>query len=470
MGDPYDGRARMTSDDTDPTGTVEAGLAALLAAQDEFERAAAAGNDPAAHRPPPRAARSARPGDAGVLSARRLVVAVPVAMLALALLAVALFARGWDEVRRGRAGQVVSETQDPTAPGWEALTTKTPTLLVIQTGADGKPTGFAVLAVSSEKTAGVLVIPPNGSFGIPGIGQVRFDDAYTSAGGITSSKAAIELLLGTGLGEVAVVDAVTWGALIGPTAPIEVENRDAVKIDGKVAYPTGPLALKPEDVGPYLSAGSGGRDEVNHLLRMEMFWRSWLAKIRQTGTADQLPGESGSGLGRFLRDVASRKVTVWSLPSKPIATGASTAFAADEAQLGAVMTELVPFPVSPQPGVRLRAKLLDGTGRYDHGIRVAPAVVAAGTELVAIGNARSFDVSETLLVYFDDEQKAKVEALAAKLGIGKPTRSQSPPVGVDVQVILGADADPLVNRSGQSVVTSPATVVGTTILGGKKRG
>lgn len=464
MSVPYERLAPMISDDTDPAGSVEAGLAALLEAKEDFEHDVEP--EPAPGLWPERrrdvaAGRRWSPGSPAFWR-----YGFPAAMAALALIAFVLFRHGLDDVLKSRSGTPQATNDDPSGPGWEAVTSRTPTLLVVQTGSDDKATGFAVLTLSSDRTGGVLVIPPSAAIPIPGVGAIRFDDSY-ARNGVEGVKASVELLLGAGLGEVAVIDSATWSSLTEPVGSIRVDNRDAVKIDGKVVFGTGSIAVEPADVGRYLSAPSGESD-VNRLLRNENFWRAWIAAVRTSNTADDLPGETDSGIGRFVRGFAEREVQVVSFPSKGAGGGASAVFSADDLTLSAMVTQLIPFPVSPFPGVRLRARLLDGTGKYDHGVHLASSLVQAGTELVAIGNAKSFDVAVTQIVYYDDANAERVKKIASALGVGQATKSATALPGIDVDVILGADADAIMSRQGQPVVTSPPSSVGTTIIGGTR--
>ena len=137
----------------------------------------------------------------------------------------------------------------------------------------------------------------------------------------------------------------------------------------------------------------------------------------------------------------------------------------------ALVAQLIPFPVSPIPGARLRVRILDGTGTLSHGVNAAPLLVKGGGQIDAVGNAMRFDYATTQLVYHDDEQRAAVEKLRAALGVGELVKTERGNDNADVTVILGKDfaASPAASKS--SVLTPPPPAVGTTIIGqGKQSG
>ena len=66
-------------------------------------------------------------------------------------------------------------------------------------------------------------------------------------------------------------------------------------------FPAGPIALQPAQVGPYLAALNPGENELNRLNRNQLFWQAWLKQIAASTAADVIPGETGSGIGLFVR-------------------------------------------------------------------------------------------------------------------------------------------------------------------------
>ena len=133
-----------------------------------------------------------------------------------------------------------------------------------------------------------------------------------------------------------------------------------------------------------------------------------------------------------------RRNTFFTLPVTEASPGPPELYRAPPAVASATVAELVPFPVGP-PGMRPTVRVLDGTGRLDHGETAAVSLGAAGAQVEVIGNAASFDEPITQLVYFDDTTRAEAERLRVALGVGQVVRS-SERSSVDITIILGADA------------------------------
>jgi hypothetical protein len=98
-------------------------------------------------------------------------------------------------------------------------------------------------------------------------------------------------------------------------------------------------------------------------------------------------------------------------------------------------------------------RLLNGTTDDALTTEAARALVAAGAEITIAGNAASFDVAETSLVYTGAEHEPLAVLLAERLGGGRIEEvrpGQDGPVAsddeIDVTVILGDDAGDLIGR------------------------
>lgn len=391
-------------------------------------------------------------------------------VLVLAVLAVPLlFYAGYETVLNSNEGKLVKVPSDPSQPGWEALTEATPTMLVMHVDDQRKPVGLAVLGLTGENTGSILLIPMNTVLQVPGIGPVRVDEAYKRAG-LDGVKLTIEGLLGAGMQETVVLDDKQWADLVTPTAPILVNNRDAVTspTTGRTLFPKGPVALTPEQVGPYLGTSGANDDDFNRLLRNETFWRAWLAKVAAAPDDTlALPGESDTGFGRFVRKLADSQVEVKTLPLEKAGIPGSneTVSVPVKAELDALVAQMIPFPVSPIPGARPRVRILDGVGTLDNGVVAAPLLVQGGGQIDAVGNAVSFDRATTQLIYHEDELLPTVEKLRAALGVGELVKADRGNDNADVTVILGKDFAALPAASKSSVSTSPPTAIGTTIVG-----
>ena len=365
-----------------------------------------------------------------------LVVAVPVLVL-----------MGKDAILDSTGGNLVERVEDPALPGYEALTEPTPTLLVVHERADGSLGSASVLSLTGPTAGGVVVLPPDLVVDVDGQQGQALAQAY-QAGGVDGVRSLVEVELHAAMDEVRLVDDAGWATLTGPLGGVTVDNPDEVVLvaaDGTTAtLPRGELALAPEQVGPYLAAANPGESDVNRMLRIQRLWTGWLQGVAAAeDQAAVIPGELDSGLGRFARALGVAQVEIVTLPVQQLPLPGSDAviFVGVDDEVARLVARLVPFPVGSPPGSRLRVRLLDGTGRLDTGLAGVRGVVSQGGEVPAVGNAASFDVATTQLIYVDEARRAEVERLRDALGVGEVVKSEEVGDAVDVTVILGADAE-----------------------------
>jgi hypothetical protein len=370
----------------------------------------------------------------------------------------ALALAGRDAIEQSRAGRLIGVVTDPTAPGYEVLVEPSPVLLLVQVDAEEHLQAVTFLALSSEETGSALFLPPAVTVERSG-GPVTLQDAW-SAGGLQELTDTVEDLLGVGIADfdetgrllergdpsVLRVDQSLWSQLTAPVAPIEVANPDTVEVfddeGGLVArFAAGGLQLEADAVGVYLAARGSGESDLNRMLRHQVLWEAWIDAVRDDGTDDAVPGETDTGLGRYVRTFA-RGVAGF-VPVRAgtfVVPGADDElYQVDEEWLSQLVAAMVPFPRSPQPGGRPVIDVLDGTGTAGASLRVAKDLARQGAEIRTVGNGPTFDYVETHILYYDAEQGAAAEAMREALGAGATELRENPDEVATVTVILGTD-------------------------------
>ncbi len=254
------------------------------------------------------------------------------------------------------------------------------------------------------------------------------------------------------VGDVTVANASDWEELVAPVGTLTVTNPDNVTVNGARLFNRGSIDITPAQAGIYLRSRNWAEDDTNRLLRQQVFWQAWLAKIAAKGTPDAVPGETDSGIGRFIRTMAATQVDYHVLPVKVQALPDAYAgvFLPLTTEVRPLMAQAVPFPRASPVGSRPLVRILDGTGQLDHGVGVARALAAAGAQIDGIGNASSFTVPTTQIIITGSDRRAQAESLRKTMGFGDIIERQGDAFSsdsVDVTVILGADA------LGQSVTT-----------------
>lgn len=354
-------------------------------------------------------------------------------------------------VGRSSAGEVLEPVADPDAPGYEAYVEPTPTLAVLHTR-DDLLEGLTFLSLPGGDGAGgaVVFVPVRTLVELPELGYNAIEYAH-DLGNPEFTREVLGDLLGARVGEFVVVDAARWASLVGPVAPLTIDNPDALTIDAPrsagpdaegFSFPAGPVELAPREIGPFLEASADRESDLARLFRHELVWRTWIEAVASSDRSDVIPGETDVGLGRFVRSLAAGPVLYEALPvtqTDDAVDAEGTAFEPDEAAVDDLVARIVPFPQSPRPGIRARARILNGTADVHRAAEVAPEVATLGLEIVVIGNADRLDHEDHEITYFGAEFRPVAERIRDELGGGVLVEQGHASEIVDITVTLGAD-------------------------------
>ncbi len=372
-------------------------------------------------------------------------VAFATAVLALIAGGGALAYLGSETVRESTDGKVINVTDDPSAPGFEAFVTPSPTMLVIHNDGD-EVLGYTLLALGPDDQGGAIVFIPTSTLGeLEEFGEQPLTLAY-AGGGAPVATQVIQDMLGTGIQDVVEIDSPRWTTLTEPLAPFTFDNPDSVILTDPVTgedgllFPAGEIQLEAVGVGQYLSEGTEGESELARLARDEVFWTEWLAAIAASDDPGAVPGEVDSGIGRFARGLASGPVTMMTLPVTEFQVpDGPVVFVANEAQIEALITDIIPLPTSPEFGVRPKVRLLNGTTDPDILPPLVTPLVQAGAEITVFGNASTFSESTTQIIFTDPSFSDDARALQEALGVGEIVREERPVENVDITIVIGSD-------------------------------
>jgi hypothetical protein len=389
-------------------------------------------------------ARPPRPPEARRLVRRRRIVAG--AMVVLVALGAGLVVVGLDRVRGSTAGTYVDATLQPDEPGYVALVTPTPTMVLLQTDAEGGLAGVALLALRAEDDGGSVVLIPVATQAPFAEEGTSLSDVFADAGAETVAT-QLELMLNIAVGDTVELDADGWGSLVAPVGSVSLVLPTPVG-----DFPAGQVDLDADDVGTFLTARQPDESELARVDRQELFWTEWLPLVGAGGD-DALPGESDVGIGRFVRGLAAGDFEVEALPVAQAQPAAEELFELSDELATALIAREVPFPQEPSAGSRVRVRLLNGTDEPDLAARAAGSLVAAGAEIALSGNADSFDEPETRIIYGRSRLRPEANNLRDALGVGVVEQDDAESVEpadeadrIDVTVVLGADAPEVIRR------------------------
>ena len=375
----------------------------------------------------------------------------------LLVLPILVFA-GFRVILDSSDGKLIKRVTDPAAPGYEAVVEKTPTAMAAVVAPDGSLDSVVVFALTSDTSGGVLLIP--GSLGVGTDFGLFPLTALWKFGQLEAVEAEVGKTLNLNFTESFAISASDWSALVGPYAPLTLSIPDAVR-DAKDAtvFPKGAVSLKADQVGTFLTSRSAKDIDLNLLIRQELFWKAWLAKVKTSSSP--FPTPTISGIGRFIATIARGQVSISSLPVvpgpiAPAALGGAQTYIVKESAALASVAAIVPFPDGAS-GRRPRMRVLDGTGKLSNGINAAIMLNAAGGQVDVVGNAKSYGQARTQIIYFEGTTEAQAKTMQSALTMGEIVASKQSNSGADMTVILGEDFVAKFGPSSSSGVTSSSS-------------
>lgn len=385
----------------------------------------------------------------------------PLTLTAVVAAAVALMWLGTSVILSNTDGALIRTVDDPLQPGFEALVEPTEMMLVPVAGLEGELASVVALSVLGPGAGAVIVIPPQTT-----IAQVASDETLAQAwidGGAEAVVAGAEIILNAAATDVRVVDADQWESLVGPVGPLGFNNPDTLETsvasiseepDARaVTFDAGVVELGPDQVAAYLEASVPGESDLNRMFRHQLVWAAWLEAVAsELDNPGVVPGETETGLGYFIRNLAVAEVELAALPVEPQQAIVSneTQFVPLDDDVAAMVSRLIPFPVGPSPQSRQRVRILDGTGKLANGLPAAPQLVEVGAEIATVGNAKAFDYEVTQFIISPEARPDGVTRIVEAFGpqslpagqggpIGEVVTTDDPGSAIDVTVILGED-------------------------------
>lgn len=373
-------------------------------------------------------------------------------------------------VGRSNAGRELNVETDPSAEGYEAAVDPTPTMLVTQTDDEGTVTGVTVLSLKNAGGGNLTFFPAGTVLELPftATGQAPMNEIYQGAGQAGLEQRIETLLVAATQEDVEVLNNAQWESLLAPLGPLTIDNPvELVAADpsgAPVTFAQGPIQVPPEQIGLYVNTRGPEENDLTRLERQEAFWTAWLAAVNASSDPNAVPGETDSGLGRFVRELAEGEATLNTLPVTPIGipgVGAtdSNLYRPDQGAVDQLVADTIPLPV----GVgRLRSRVLDGTGTEGLAVEAARVVVPAGAEIAILGNAEDFGREETVVQYYDPAERDQAQRLLDALGVGRLVLRENVTDNVDVTIIVGSDFDPDVAPGAAAAATSTTVAPGVT--------
>ena len=204
--------------------------------------------------------------------------------------------------------------------------------------------------------------------------------------------------------------------------------------------------MAPDQVATYVDLEVKGEGATNRSARSQQVWEEWFKILDDSAQRESLTSMSDSKLSPVASDIAGIASGTYSVQQLPLTRVVipdekqGVLYLPDASLTAERIAPLVPFPTSAFPGQRVKVRVLKGTPSVAIDLAVTKPIVGAGGEIVVIGNADSFDVATSTIVYREPALAGQAAIIAKQLGLrSTPTEDPEQPENIDVSIILGSD-------------------------------
>jgi hypothetical protein len=395
----------------------------------------------------------------------------PVVLVGLIATAVLIADAGLDNALDISEGDVTQVETDPCKPGFLAEVDPTSTMLVIETDAKNEAVGVTAMSLGADGKGGwVLQIPletrvkdnkllwqfwhdavspavtsstttrPSGSTTSTTVAPLSAD--ATAAGKSAMARTVGEFLRFSFGDNVLVLPTRSLAALIAPALPLSMTLQTPVRAAGnneQQIFGTGAIKVQKDTDVVQLFENIGGDPPTTRLKRQIDLLNVWIDALDATpALLDSIKSDSDK-LVEYLKALATGPSQFRQLPMvEEAASNGAWVYTPNEAETRVLAAQMVPFPVMIEPGARLRTALFNGTANCDLTLSSATRFAENGAQIGVLGNAKTLDVAQSEVVYYDPELESRVRTFATALGIDAVRRIDGESA-VDVTVTLGAD-------------------------------
>lgn len=379
----------------------------------------------------------------------------PLVVIGLGVATLSLGLHAKDLVLNSRDGAIARNVTDPAALGFTAEVVPTPTLLVAQTTDKGDLVGVTIMSVASSEGGGsalffpadLLIKLPNGD--ATSLAKVYADAGTAGDAGVAALRLQLGRLIEADIDSTIVLGSKTLADLIAPVGPLRYNLRDNVRaVQNGVTVTllkSGPVSISSvEQVQAATEVLGPGESSLNRTTRQVGFWRAWLDAVAAAPDPKAVLPPFDTGLPRFVRLLATGS-TPASLEQAPFTESTFkgvTLLAADVSGIRAITDRMIPYPQAYQPGARLLVEVRNGVGDLTRNEPMNRRIVAAGGQIVVLGNADAFGVAQSAVVFYNEENRERVTTFGRAIGVTNVQFVDRPGSSIEATVTIGADFTP----------------------------
>jgi len=365
--------------------------------------------------------------------------AVPSALLCLIGGATFLVLDATNAILNSADGDLNEVILDPAAPGYEIYVSPTPSLLAIIEDETENLISVALISLFPNDIGGsLIVLPPELVIGE----GLTLEEIYGSQGA-NGLERAIGEYVNVGFDTTSVLGNDFWTGHFSIIGDLSVAlDDDLTTSEGgqlNVVFESGKITIPPEKIEEFLSWENKGESPYNRWLRQQSFWMAWVETAISFSGDITTPNNAHPELIRMISALTQGELVLFQ-PSLVEQQIPKLSFATDASVLQNVMLEMIPFPIAAYEGARAKVKILDGVGGLDLPNIYAPPLVTSGAQILLLGNAESFGINTTQIIYHDKKFNDLVDDFSNALAGAELTYDPISETAIDVTVIIGKNS------------------------------
>jgi len=365
--------------------------------------------------------------------------AVPSALLCLLGGAAFLVLDATNAILNSADGDLSEVILDPAAPGYEIYVSPTPSFLAIVEDETANLISVALISLFPNDIGGsLIVLPPELGIG----GDLTLEEIYGSQGP-NGLERAIGEYMSVGFDASSVLGNDFWNEHFSVIGDLSVALDDDLTISEggelNVVFASGKVTITPERIEEFLSWENKDESPYNRWLRQQNFWISWVEVAGSFSGEIATSNDAHPELMRMISALTQGELVLFQ-PALVEQQIPKLSFATDTSVLQNVILEMIPFPIAAYEGARAKVKILDGVGGLDLPNIYVPPLVANGAQILLLGNAESFGVDKTQIIYHDKNFNDLVDDFSNALAGAELTYDPISETAVDVTVIIGKNS------------------------------
>ncbi len=361
---------------------------------------------------------------------------MPTTLLVLAIGAAFLVLDATKAILNSADGELSEVILDPEAEGYETYVAPTASHLVMIEDKESNLISVGLISLFPNDEGGsVLVLPPELLLPQGGTLQTMYN---------LNGSDALELSLGeyltTGFTATSVLTEDFWTMPYLSKSSLSIAIKDPLVTTENsrqvVVFDSGEITVPIDQIGDFLGWLNDGESPYNRWLRQQEFWRAWIQQFGAEFDSSISSVSSAVGLERVFSGL-SRGPMIVVEPALVQVDSTAAVFMVDNLELQDLVLEMIPFPIAPFEGERAKVKLVDGVGGLDLVNGYVTPLVANGAQIMLLGNAETFGVAQTKILYHDEAFNDLTVDFSNILNGAEITYDPLNEAAVDVTIIIG---------------------------------